>query len=386
VANWANVGRLGDPSTPDWQAKNLKWIEPIKGQRWQVYGPAAAAFEGLLGDLAQLGYHPISSGGFNYRNIRGGDELSQHAFGTAIDLNAMTNAMGQSATDIPHAADLAKKWGLEWGGNWQGRPDPMHFEYTGGADTGARQQQGPVSMGSDPQTQFINQYWPYAVQVSKTTGIDPRVIMAQAALETGYGKSAPNNNYFGIKGAGPAAAALPTKEADATGKLVDTYGNFATYESPEDSFNAYAKFMMGDRYAPVRSAKGLDEQIKALGASGYATDPEYAAKLQAIAAKIPEGGYGYDASPAPNAAPSTGAAATPAIPAAPKKQNFLEAFGDAVGKMNTGGAKFATGMPNVVTPAARADAEAVAPVASAGADRRQALAEVMARLNSGRLW
>lgn len=131
MANWANTGNVGDPLSPGWQEKNLQWIEPVKGQRWQVYKQAAPAFEGLLTDLAKLGYTPTSSGGFNYRNIRGGDRLSQHAFGTAIDINALANQLGQSTTDIPQAAQLAAKYGLEWGGNWKGRPDPMHFEYAG---------------------------------------------------------------------------------------------------------------------------------------------------------------------------------------------------------------------------------------------------------------
>lgn len=132
MANWATRERLGDSSTPEWQQQNLTWIEPVKGQRWQVYKPAAKQFEGLLTDLAKLGYMPTSSGGYNYRNIRGSDRLSQHAFGTAIDLNALTNQLGQNTSDIPQAAQLARKHGLEWGGNWKGRPDPMHFEYTGG--------------------------------------------------------------------------------------------------------------------------------------------------------------------------------------------------------------------------------------------------------------
>ena len=132
MANWATVAALGDPSTEQWKQQNLTWVEAPNGERWQVYAPAAQSFQGLLGDLVARGYVPRSSGGYNYRNIRGGDQLSQHAFGTAIDLNAMTNQLGQSATDIPDAAALAEKWGLEWGGNWKGRPDPMHFEYRGG--------------------------------------------------------------------------------------------------------------------------------------------------------------------------------------------------------------------------------------------------------------
>lgn len=139
MANWANVDRLGNPLAPGWQDQNLTWIEPVKGQRWQVYKPAADAFNGLLTDLIASGYQPHSSGGFNYRNIRGGNRLSQHAFGTAIDINADANPFlgkGQAVvTDLPaNTADIAKKWGLEWGGTWN-RPDAMHFEWAGGPVT-----------------------------------------------------------------------------------------------------------------------------------------------------------------------------------------------------------------------------------------------------------
>jgi hypothetical protein len=136
MANWANVDRLGNPADPAWQRDNLTQIEPVPGQKWQVYKPAADSFNGLLGDLVAAGYKPTSSGGFNYRTIRGSDKLSQHAFGTAIDLNAGANPMlgrGDAVvTDLPpNTADIAKKYGLEWGGTWK-RPDAMHFEYVGG--------------------------------------------------------------------------------------------------------------------------------------------------------------------------------------------------------------------------------------------------------------
>lgn len=138
MANWASVDRLGNPLSPGWQDQNLSWIEPVPGQRWQVYKPAAQAFEGLLKDLAAVGYPLQSSGGFNYRNMRGSDKLSQHAFGTAIDINAATNPMlksrGQAVvTDLPpNIEEIAAKYGLEWGGKWQ-RPDAMHFEWAGGS-------------------------------------------------------------------------------------------------------------------------------------------------------------------------------------------------------------------------------------------------------------
>ena len=129
---------------------------------------------------------------------------------------------------------------------------------------------------------FFSQYAPYAQSVSRTTGIDPRIVLAQAALETGYGQSAPNFNLFGIKGKG---ATLQTKEF-VNGGLIDMPQEFRTYESPEESFLDYAKLMGGKRYEGVRSGKTLEEQVAALQKSGYATDPDYGKKIMQIAKGI----------------------------------------------------------------------------------------------------
>lgn len=153
MANYASVANLGDPSSLDWQNKNLVEVKAGNGQKWRVHRDAAKAFEGLFGDLIAAGYNPTSSGGFNYRNIRGGNKLSQHAFGTAIDVNAAANPMlarGASVvTDMPaNTGELAKKWGLEWGGTWK-RPDAMHFEWLGpqGGDLPATVSTTPVMAG-----------------------------------------------------------------------------------------------------------------------------------------------------------------------------------------------------------------------------------------------
>jgi D-alanyl-D-alanine carboxypeptidase len=153
MANWGSIGRLGNPLSPGWQEKNLTWISPVKGQRWQVYAPAASAFQGLLGDLQKEGYNPTSSGGFNYRPIRGSDKLSQHAFGTAIDVSADENPLGGARSNLPaNTGELARKWGLEWGGNWKSRPDPMHFEYAGGTGGGAAPADGTAVASAAPQS------------------------------------------------------------------------------------------------------------------------------------------------------------------------------------------------------------------------------------------
>jgi flagellum-specific peptidoglycan hydrolase FlgJ len=134
---------------------------------------------------------------------------------------------------------------------------------------------------------FITSLYPYASRVSSMTGLDPRLILAQAALETGWGRSAPGQNYFGIKGGG--GDGLLTTEY-VNGRPVQVREPFRSYESPEQSFLDYANLMMRPRYEGVRGAGSLEAQAEALQAAGYATDPEYAAKLIQIASNIPQSG------------------------------------------------------------------------------------------------
>lgn len=139
--------------------------------------------------------------------------------------------------------------------------------------------------------QFFGMMMPYALEASRLTGIDPRVIIAQSALETGYGRSAPGNNYFGIKSHGQSGGNnLATTEV-INGRSVRVNDSFRAYDSPRESALGYADFInRNPRYQKLKSAQGLDSQIAALGASGYATDPDYAAKIASIASKVPMGG------------------------------------------------------------------------------------------------
>lgn len=76
---------------------------------------------------------PLDDWGYAFRNIRGVTEkLSNHASGTAIDLNAPKHPLGAVGTfpaeQVPMIRALAKKYGLRWGGDYVNRKDEMHFE------------------------------------------------------------------------------------------------------------------------------------------------------------------------------------------------------------------------------------------------------------------
>lgn len=102
----------------------------------------------------------------------------------------------------------------------------------------------------------------------------------QASLESGYGKHAPGNNFFGIKGG--SGQKLKTKEF-INGKMQSVDSNFEKYNSLEKSAEHYVGFLSKyDRYKPVLEASSIGEAINAQGKSGYATDPRYGEKLLQI--------------------------------------------------------------------------------------------------------
>jgi hypothetical protein len=137
---------------------------------------------------------------------------------------------------------------------------------------------GPTTFSGD-KAEFLKKAMPLAQQVAAQTGLDPRVIVAQAALESGWGKHAPGQNFFGVGGA----------------------GNLRTYGSMEESFQDYAKVIQNKRYAGARAGKTPEAQIAGLVAGGYTGDAGYAESLQSIVKQLP----------APAAAPPSHGRGTP---------------------------------------------------------------------------
>jgi flagellar protein FlgJ len=134
--------------------------------------------------------------------------------------------------------------------------------------------------------EFVQKMWPLAVEAGRQLGVDPRHVVAQAALETGWGQSAAGNNYFGIKaGAGWRGAALENQTREfVDGAAVAVAAPFRAYKDVSASVADYVRLLGGDsRYAAVRGT-GADTAAftRAIQAAGYATDPDYAAKLRAV--------------------------------------------------------------------------------------------------------
>jgi len=148
--------------------------------------------------------------------------------------------------------------------------------------------------GTGDAVNFVQALAPHAQAAAQKLGVSVRALLAQAALETGWGKHLPahhdgstSNNLFGMK-AGRSwdgdKVSVPTLEYE-DGVAVRRRDQFRAYGTPGDSFSDYADVLANNpRYA---GAIGKGEDIKgfakALAHGGYATDPAYAAKLEAIA-------------------------------------------------------------------------------------------------------
>ncbi|HEX5305839.1 MAG TPA: flagellar assembly peptidoglycan hydrolase FlgJ [Dyella sp.] len=141
---------------------------------------------------------------------------------------------------------------------------------------------------------FVTRMAPFAQKAAEKLGVSVRAVLAQAALETQWGKHMPQHgdgtpsyNLFGMK-AGSSwdgeRVNVPTLEVEG-GVPVRKRAAFRAYESPAQSFDDYAR-LLGDnpRYAHALG-KGDDVAgfARGLVQGGYATDPSYAHKIAAIA-------------------------------------------------------------------------------------------------------
>ncbi|QMU60391.1 MAG: flagellar assembly peptidoglycan hydrolase FlgJ [Gammaproteobacteria bacterium] len=140
--------------------------------------------------------------------------------------------------------------------------------------------------------QFVQEIYPYAHQAATKLNTSADVLVAIAALETGWGLHRPqagygqdSHNYFGIKAnnwQGPEVTNV-THEFDGE-KTIKIQDKFRVYETPADSFNDFAEFLLSNpRYQDaIRNASDVKSFAAELQKAGYATDPNYAKKINSI--------------------------------------------------------------------------------------------------------
>ncbi len=137
--------------------------------------------------------------------------------------------------------------------------------------------------------QFVSRLLPAAQRASQESGVPAQLIMAQAALESGWGRREVRAddgrlsfNLFGIKAdkgwKGPVVEASTTEYVNGVAKKARAA--FRAYDSYEAAFSDYARLLGRDpRYASVRAAQNPADAAHGLQQAGYATDPQYGGKL-----------------------------------------------------------------------------------------------------------
>lgn len=163
------------------------------------------------------------------------------------------------------------------------------FAYAGGSRASAASSQDWVA--GDSQS-FIDAIRPHAEKAARELGVPARAIMAQAALETGWGSHVARDaqgrgyNLFGIKAsAGWSGDRISSSTSEfRDGAMVGETADFRAYDSLASSFDDYVQFLKRNpRYAEALKAEGVDGFASGLQKAGYATDPAYAAKLLKVA-------------------------------------------------------------------------------------------------------
>ena len=140
---------------------------------------------------------------------------------------------------------------------------------------------------------FLDRLGVHADEASRATGIPAKFMLGQAALESGWGKKeirgidgSTSHNLFGIKATGSwkgrVVEAMTTEYID--GVAHKRIEKFRAYDSYADSFRDYANLLRNNpRYQNVLvNATDLNSFAQGLQRAGYATDPQYAAKLTRI--------------------------------------------------------------------------------------------------------
>ncbi len=126
---------------------------------------------------------------------------------------------------------------------------------------------------------------PAAKNVKKKWGVPIAALIAQSALETGWGRHVKNHAYFGIKGHSPDGASTNFATTEViNGKVIHVKDTFRAYTGFADAADDYGRFLnQNARYKAAFSHKHDPVKfVEEVARAGYATDPNYAKSLIGI--------------------------------------------------------------------------------------------------------
>ena len=129
---------------------------------------------------------------------------------------------------------------------------------------------------------FAKTIWPQITAAAQTLGVPAVAVLAQTALETGWGVAAPGNNLFGVKAADGQAGSTRATHEMLDGVLTPQTASFRDYNNTADAVSDYVGLIQSG-YQSATGQSTVAGFALALQAGGYATDQNYAAKIVNIA-------------------------------------------------------------------------------------------------------
>lgn len=161
---------------------------------------------------------------------------------------------------------------------------------------------GSINQGGEigeVQQQFLASIKPWTQETGARLGVAPEIVAAHAALESGWGQrplrqgtGADTNNLFGIKAGGKwqgeVASNVTTEYEAGSGTALKKTERFRSYPDQGSAFRDYAQVLLDNpRYrGALNTGSDAHAFAQGLARGGYATDPNYAAKLTQLATRL----------------------------------------------------------------------------------------------------
>jgi flagellar protein FlgJ len=262
-------------------------VTPAAAARaYQLAAPAAAGLP--LQNTAPLQDDPLAAPGVTGPSADLTPQAQTLDLIAGRDTRALHASLGSSDPYTQNDALAAPDWST---GN--DRWSKVTAATRGDAVDSASADLAARSLGTHTPEGFVASIWPHAQRAARELGVDPRALVAQAALETGWGKrhiardnGSSSHNLFGIKATGWSGERATTGTHEyVNGQRRTEVASFRAYGSMAESFGDYVRLLKSNpRYqAALGAGSDVHGFAQGLQRGGYATDPAYAAKITAIA-------------------------------------------------------------------------------------------------------
>lgn len=234
----------------------------------------------MLSDLSQTGMDPnaLGTGGSNFQSMFLWN-VSENDF-SHYDSKLVNAAVHQVGGASDQAPESVPTQGEGFGLSTNATVTDMPIQQEALAPLTASSFSSPDMVVQA--TDFVKSIWPQITAAAKALGVPTIAVLAQAALETGWGMAAPGHNLFGIKAVDGQAGSMRATHEMIDGILTPQIGNFRDYDNSSSSISDYVS-LIRTLYPNAVGQGSVAGYAQALQAGGYATDQSYAGKIEQIA-------------------------------------------------------------------------------------------------------